>query len=310
MVLLLRKLINPALLDGRIRWLLQGTSSLLNVGAGSGSYEPHDLSTIAAKPSMQMISQHPDLSNVVQAKAEILPFKDGSFDATMAILTIHHWEDKKKGLEECARMARTRMVILTWDPLRWILACARLLSRATCLRPNRIPSVHPVPGEARFPLGHPDEKEGRKADEDVEGDAPVLMVVKRAKLRGSVEGRKDSFDFKELFIAKGDVLRSEAVVAGGGDVLPAEMFFFFDLCLVDDKGPILELSQIAPHGPVDKQGTDALLMGLPPLVAEGGERRFQAGDRLLSRCLILLGLFRVKDEGCAITSSSSSAHIL
>ncbi len=100
----------------RIRQLLRGISSLLNVGAGSGSYEPNDLSIIAAEPSTQMISQRPDLSNVVQAKAEALPFKDGSFDATMAILTIHHWRDKKKGLEECARVTRTRMVILTWDP--------------------------------------------------------------------------------------------------------------------------------------------------------------------------------------------------
>ena len=97
--------------------LLQGVSSLLDVGAGSGSYEPHDLAVTAVEPSLQMILQHPRRSScVVQAKAETLPFKDDSFDATMAILTVHHWDDLKKGLEECARVARSRVVILTWDP--------------------------------------------------------------------------------------------------------------------------------------------------------------------------------------------------
>jgi len=99
-----------------IRGLLEGMSSLLDVGAGSGSYEPDDLAVIAVEPSLQMILQHPHRSNVLQAKAEALPFSDGSFDATMALLTIHHWNDQKKGLEECVRVTRSRVVILTWDP--------------------------------------------------------------------------------------------------------------------------------------------------------------------------------------------------
>lgn len=100
----------------RIRQLLQEMSSLLNVGAGSGSYEPGDLAVTAVEPSLQMIMQHRRRSSVVQAKAEALPFSDDSFDAAMAILTIHHWDDPKKGLEECARVTRSRIVILTWDP--------------------------------------------------------------------------------------------------------------------------------------------------------------------------------------------------
>lgn len=100
----------------QFRQALRGMSSLLNVGAGSGSYEPENLAVTAVEPSLQMILQHPRRSEVVQARAETLPFSDKSFDATMAILTIHHWDDWKRGLEECIRVTRRRMVILTWDP--------------------------------------------------------------------------------------------------------------------------------------------------------------------------------------------------
>lgn len=95
---------------------LRGASSLLNVGAGTGAYEPADLVVVAVEPSAQMISQRRNRSNVVQARAESLPFRDKVVDAAMAVLTIHHWRDQKKGLEECARVARKRLVILTWDP--------------------------------------------------------------------------------------------------------------------------------------------------------------------------------------------------
>lgn len=101
---------------GQIRRLLEGASSLLDVGAGSGSYEPDDLTVTAVEPSLQMILQHPLRSSVVQARAEALPFHDDSFDAAMALLTIHHWDDWRKGLQECARVARSRVLILTWDP--------------------------------------------------------------------------------------------------------------------------------------------------------------------------------------------------
>lgn len=95
---------------------LQGISTLLNVGAGHGSYEPDNLSVVAVEPSTKMISQRRNRSNVVQARAEALPFSDNSFEAATAILTIQHWHDKRKGLEECARVVQKRLVILTWDP--------------------------------------------------------------------------------------------------------------------------------------------------------------------------------------------------
>lgn len=99
-----------------IRHQLQSMSSVVNVGSGTGSYEPEDLAVFAVEPSAVMISQRKNRRNAVQARAESLPFPDNAVDAVMAILTVHHWEDQKKGLEECARVARKRMVILTWDP--------------------------------------------------------------------------------------------------------------------------------------------------------------------------------------------------
>ena len=96
---------------------LSDARSVLNVGAGAGSYEPEDRYVIAVEPSAVMLAQRPAGSApAVQARAEALPFVDRSFDATMALLTLHHWADRARGLAECARIARRRMVLLTWDP--------------------------------------------------------------------------------------------------------------------------------------------------------------------------------------------------
>lgn len=91
--------------------------SILNVGAGSGSYEPAGRNITAVEPSAAMISQRPASSaTVVQASAEDLPFDDNSFDAAMAVLTIHHWQDPLRGLREMRRVTRGPIVILTYDP--------------------------------------------------------------------------------------------------------------------------------------------------------------------------------------------------
>jgi len=96
---------------------LGATSSLVNVGAGAGSYEPRDRYVVAVEPSMTMIRQRPLASApVVRGSGSALPFRDGAFDASLAILTIHHWPEKAKGLRELRRAARQRAVILTWDP--------------------------------------------------------------------------------------------------------------------------------------------------------------------------------------------------
>ncbi|MFZ1814400.1 MAG: class I SAM-dependent methyltransferase [Rhizobiaceae bacterium] len=101
----------------RIREAIGDARSVVNIGAGSGSYEPADCQVTAVEPSEIMIRQRPQ-SNclVVQCSAEDLPFDDRSFDASMAVLTVHHWTDKAKGLAEMRRVTRNRMVIVTYDP--------------------------------------------------------------------------------------------------------------------------------------------------------------------------------------------------
>jgi SAM-dependent methyltransferase len=91
--------------------------SVLNVGAGTGSYEPAGREVTAVEPSELMISQRPPGSApVVKASAERLPFEDDGFDAAMAMITVHHWRDLEAGLAEMTRVARERVVILTFDP--------------------------------------------------------------------------------------------------------------------------------------------------------------------------------------------------
>ncbi len=91
--------------------------TVLNVGAGAGSYEPNDRDVTAVEPSAQMIRQRPaGAAPVVKASAEDLPFDDDSFDAAMATLTVHHWQDIRMGLSEMRRVSRGPIVILTFDP--------------------------------------------------------------------------------------------------------------------------------------------------------------------------------------------------
>lgn len=102
---------------------LADAASVVNVGAGTGSYEPSsgtgDRAVLAVEPSDIMIRQRPApplAAPCVQGSAEALPLSDKTFDAAMAILTMHHWPDPERGLREMARVARTRVVILTWIP--------------------------------------------------------------------------------------------------------------------------------------------------------------------------------------------------
>ncbi len=93
---------------------LGAAASVLNVGAGAGGYEPADREVTAVEPSAEMIAQRAaDAAPVVQASAEALPFDDDSFDAAMALQTVHHWPDMEAGLAEMRRVARKRIVILT-----------------------------------------------------------------------------------------------------------------------------------------------------------------------------------------------------
>ncbi len=103
----------------RIWAALGDARTVLNVGAGTGSYEPADRQVVAVEPSATMRAQRPSgAPPCVAARAEELPFADHSFDAAMAILSDHHWQDPIAGLLELRRVAR-RVVILQWDN-RWI----------------------------------------------------------------------------------------------------------------------------------------------------------------------------------------------
>lgn len=104
-------------LAARLHALIGCESTVLNVGAGTGSYEPVRSGVVAVEPSTVMLRQRPaSAAPAVRAVAEALPFHDRAFDVVLAILTVHHWDDQRRGLEECARVAQDRVVILTWDP--------------------------------------------------------------------------------------------------------------------------------------------------------------------------------------------------
>jgi SAM-dependent methyltransferase len=100
-----------------IRAALGDARSVINVGAGSGSgsYEPAE-TVLAVEPSPVMIGQRQaGVAPVVQARAEALPVADKAADAAMALLTVHHWSDLEAGVAELRRVARRRIVVLTWD---------------------------------------------------------------------------------------------------------------------------------------------------------------------------------------------------
>ncbi|MFB6522668.1 class I SAM-dependent methyltransferase [Streptomyces sp. NPDC056401] len=104
--------------DPRLASLIAGglgdARTVVNVGAGAGSYEPQDREVTAVDPSRVMLDQHPG-TRKVKAGAEQLPFADWAFDAAMAVMTVHHWPDAARGLAELRRVSR-RQAVFTWDP--------------------------------------------------------------------------------------------------------------------------------------------------------------------------------------------------
>jgi SAM-dependent methyltransferase len=95
-----------------------GPGSVVNLGAGSGNYEPTDRRVVAVEPSVQMIRQRPaHRAPVVRGVAESLPFADDSFDVAMAVLTVHHWSDPAAGLREMRRVA-ARQVVFFYEPMQ------------------------------------------------------------------------------------------------------------------------------------------------------------------------------------------------
>jgi SAM-dependent methyltransferase len=100
----------------RIHAALGDAVTVLNVGAGAGSYEPDDRWVLAVEPSATMRSQRaPGSAPVIDARAEALPLDDGAVDAAMACVTIHHWEPPQAGLAELRRVARDTVVVFTFE---------------------------------------------------------------------------------------------------------------------------------------------------------------------------------------------------
>ncbi|MEM7163318.1 MAG: methyltransferase domain-containing protein [Bacteroidota bacterium] len=96
---------------------LKGAGKILNIGAGAGSYEPHEGDLIALEPSSKMIAQRSKHADpVVQGYAESLPFEDKSFSHCMTILSMHHWKDRYKAFKEIKRVTEEKFIALSWDP--------------------------------------------------------------------------------------------------------------------------------------------------------------------------------------------------
>jgi ubiquinone/menaquinone biosynthesis C-methylase UbiE len=131
-------------IEARVWAALGDARSVVNVGAGTGSYEPLDREAIAVEPSSLMIAKRPEsAAPALQGVAEALPLEDGSVDAAMAIFTIHHWGDLDAGLAEMRRVALKRIVLLSIDATKnaeiWTLA--EYFPEAMALEEEAMPSI-------------------------------------------------------------------------------------------------------------------------------------------------------------------------
>jgi len=102
-------------IGARVSAALTDMETTVSVGAGTGSYEPSSV-VLGVEPSAVMVAQRPaGAAPCVRGVAEALPLADGSVDAALAVLTVHHWTDVARGVAEMRRVARHRIVVLTWD---------------------------------------------------------------------------------------------------------------------------------------------------------------------------------------------------
>lgn len=93
------------------------SGSIVNIGAGTGSYEPLNRDLVAVEPSIEMIKHRPrGAYPVKKSTADDLPFDDKSFDCAMTVLSMHHWKNRNRAFEEIKRVTRARFVAVTWNP--------------------------------------------------------------------------------------------------------------------------------------------------------------------------------------------------
>lgn len=134
-------------LERRIHAALGDARTVLNVGAGAGSYEPVDRAVVAVEPSPVMLAQRPAGSApAVRGLAEALPVASDAFDAALAVLTVHHWSDPAAGLAELRRVAR-RQVVFQFDlEVSRAMWLAEYVPEAWALEAERTPPVDDVVG--------------------------------------------------------------------------------------------------------------------------------------------------------------------
>ena len=129
----------------QIHAALGDAETVINVGAGTGSYEPPQ-TVLAVEPSAVMIAQRPvGTAPAIQAAAESIPLGDDAADAVMALLTVHHWTDLEAGVAEMRRIARRRIVVLTWD---------QSVTRETWLLSEYLPEAAALDDARAIPVEH------------------------------------------------------------------------------------------------------------------------------------------------------------
>lgn len=128
-----------------IETALGDAGTVVNVGAGTGSYEPTDRWVVAVEPSAVMRSQRPSsAAPAIAGRAEALPFNDDVFDAAMACVTIHHWQPQAEGLRELRRVARGPVVVFTFELDSLIPWQQQYLAEAIALERPRFPSTDTI----------------------------------------------------------------------------------------------------------------------------------------------------------------------
>jgi SAM-dependent methyltransferase len=130
----------------RVHAALGSSRTVINVGAGAGSYEPADRYVLAVEPSPAMRAQRPvGAAPAVDATAEHLPFDNDSFDAAMATVTVHQWRDVDQGLRELRRVSRGPVAVLTFDaPALWQFWLADYLPEVVAVEETRFPTLDRV----------------------------------------------------------------------------------------------------------------------------------------------------------------------
>lgn len=194
---------------------LGSARTVVNVGAGAGSYEPVDREVIAVEPSARMRAQRPAGSApVVDATAEDLPFADGSFDAAMATVTIHQWRDWERGLRELRRVSRGPVVVLTFDAdalaAWWLADYVPELFRAEAPRYPAIDAIRLVLGGTSHAMAAPIPLDC------TDGFVEAYYGRPEAILDPAVRAAQSAWQFADLELVSAGLRRLEADLADGG----------------------------------------------------------------------------------------------